>query len=106
MIREGLPFVRSEERVVIRLRVEPAALAGVNSKFGQMFVANANAFAAVRQCLFRKPILSTEWVSAHIAEERGAAAKLRKAQQAAIVPRPFVLLLYRIQRAATTLPAE
>jgi len=33
-----------------------------------------------------------------------AASKMRKAQQAAIVPRPFVLLLYRIQRAATTLP--
>jgi F-type H+-transporting ATPase subunit gamma len=33
-----------------------------------------------------------------------AAAKMRKAQQAAIAPRPFVLLLYRIQRAVTTLP--
>jgi F-type H+-transporting ATPase subunit gamma len=31
-----------------------------------------------------------------------AASKMRKAQQAAIAPRPFVLLLYRIQRAATT----
>jgi F-type H+-transporting ATPase subunit gamma len=33
-----------------------------------------------------------------------AASKMRKAQQAAIAPRPFVLLLYRIQRAATTRP--
>ncbi len=33
-----------------------------------------------------------------------AASKMRKAQQAAIAPRPFVLLLYRIQRAVTTLP--
>jgi F-type H+-transporting ATPase subunit gamma len=33
-----------------------------------------------------------------------AASKMRKAQQAAIAPRPFVLLMYRIQRAATTLP--
>jgi F-type H+-transporting ATPase subunit gamma len=31
-----------------------------------------------------------------------AASKMRKAQEAAIAPRPFVLLLYRIQRAATT----
>jgi F-type H+-transporting ATPase subunit gamma len=31
-----------------------------------------------------------------------AASKMRKAQQAAIAPRPFVLLMYRIQRAATT----
>lgn len=31
-----------------------------------------------------------------------AASKMRAAQQAAIAPRPFVLLLYRIQRAATT----
>ena len=31
-----------------------------------------------------------------------AASKMRKAQQAAIAPRPFTLLLYRIQRAATT----
>ena len=33
-----------------------------------------------------------------------AASKMRKAQQAAIAPRPFVLLMYRIQRAATTRP--
>jgi F-type H+-transporting ATPase subunit gamma len=33
-----------------------------------------------------------------------AASKMRKAQQAAIAPRPFVLLLYRIQRAAATRP--
>lgn len=31
-----------------------------------------------------------------------AASKMRKAQQAAITPRPFVLLVYRIQRMATT----
>src|SRR6516162_270690 len=31
-----------------------------------------------------------------------AASKMRKAQEAAIVGRPFVLLLYRIQREATT----
>jgi F-type H+-transporting ATPase subunit gamma len=31
-----------------------------------------------------------------------AASKMRKAQQAAIAPRPFALLMYRIQRAATT----
>jgi F-type H+-transporting ATPase subunit gamma len=31
-----------------------------------------------------------------------AASKMRAAQQAAIAPRPFILLLYRIQRAATT----
>ena len=31
-----------------------------------------------------------------------AASKMRKAQQAAINPRPFVLLVYRIQRLATT----
>jgi F-type H+-transporting ATPase subunit gamma len=33
-----------------------------------------------------------------------AASKMRKAQQAAIAPRPFVLLLYRIQRAAAMQP--
>jgi F-type H+-transporting ATPase subunit gamma len=33
-----------------------------------------------------------------------AASKMRKAQQAAIGPRPFVLLLYRIQRLITTRP--
>src|SRR4029434_5316779 len=33
-----------------------------------------------------------------------AASKMRRAQQAAIAPRPFVLLLYRVQRAATTRP--
>ncbi|HEU0006517.1 MAG TPA: FoF1 ATP synthase subunit gamma, partial [Terriglobia bacterium] len=31
-----------------------------------------------------------------------AASKMRKAQQAALATRPFVQLLYRIQRAATT----
>ena len=31
-----------------------------------------------------------------------AASKMRKAQQAAIAPRPFALLMYRIQRAAAT----
>ena len=31
-----------------------------------------------------------------------AASKMRKAQEAAIVGRPFVYLLYRIQREATT----
>ena len=31
-----------------------------------------------------------------------AASKMRKAQLAAVAPRPFVLLLYRVQRAATT----
>jgi F-type H+-transporting ATPase subunit gamma len=33
-----------------------------------------------------------------------AASKMRAAQQAAIAPRPFALLMYRIQRAATTRP--
>ena len=35
-----------------------------------------------------------------------AASKMRTAQQAAIAPRPFVLLMYRIQRAATTRPVD
>jgi F-type H+-transporting ATPase subunit gamma len=35
-----------------------------------------------------------------------AASKMRMAQQAAIAPRPFVLLMYRIQRTATTRPLE
>jgi F-type H+-transporting ATPase subunit gamma len=35
-----------------------------------------------------------------------AASKMRKAQLAAIGPRPFVLLLYRIQRMATTRPIK
>src|SRR5437667_1882491 len=35
-----------------------------------------------------------------------AASKMRKAQQAAIEVRPFVRLLYRIQRKATTRPIE
>jgi F-type H+-transporting ATPase subunit gamma len=35
-----------------------------------------------------------------------AASKMRKAQQAAIAPRPFVLLIYRIQRMATTRPLD
>src|SRR5437879_3207023 len=35
-----------------------------------------------------------------------AASKMRKAQQAAIEVRPFVRLLYRIQRKATTRPID
>ena len=35
-----------------------------------------------------------------------AASKMRAAQQAAIAPRPFVLLMYRIQRTATTRPID
>jgi F-type H+-transporting ATPase subunit gamma len=35
-----------------------------------------------------------------------AASKMRSAQQAAIAPRPFALLLYRIQRTATTRPVD
>jgi F-type H+-transporting ATPase subunit gamma len=35
-----------------------------------------------------------------------AASKMRAAQQAAIAPRPFVLLMYRIQRTATTRPVD
>jgi F-type H+-transporting ATPase subunit gamma len=35
-----------------------------------------------------------------------AASKMRAAQQAALAPRPFALLMYRIQRAATTRPID
>ena len=35
-----------------------------------------------------------------------AASKMRAAQQAAVAPRPFVLLMYRIQRTATTRPVD
>ena len=35
-----------------------------------------------------------------------AASKMRAAQQAAIAPRPFVLLMYRIQRTAATRPLD
>ena len=35
-----------------------------------------------------------------------AASKMRKAQEAALAGRPFVQLLYRIQREATTQAAE
>jgi F-type H+-transporting ATPase subunit gamma len=35
-----------------------------------------------------------------------AASKMRAAQQAAIAPRPFILLMYRIQRTATTRPLD
>jgi F-type H+-transporting ATPase subunit gamma len=35
-----------------------------------------------------------------------AASKMRTAQQAAIAPRPFALLMYRIQRTATTRPVD
>jgi F-type H+-transporting ATPase subunit gamma len=35
-----------------------------------------------------------------------AASKMRAAQQAAIAPRPFILLMYRIQRAAATRPLD
>jgi F-type H+-transporting ATPase subunit gamma len=35
-----------------------------------------------------------------------AASKMRATQQAAIAPRPFVLLMYRIQRTATTRPLD
>lgn len=40
------------------------------------------------------------------AMQMAAAAKMRAAQQAAIGPRPFALLLYRIQRTATTRPVD
>jgi F-type H+-transporting ATPase subunit gamma len=35
-----------------------------------------------------------------------AASKMRAAQQAAVAPRPFALLMYRIQRTATTRPVD
>ena len=35
-----------------------------------------------------------------------AASKMRAAQQAAVAPRPFALLMYRIQRTATTRPLD
>jgi F-type H+-transporting ATPase subunit gamma len=35
-----------------------------------------------------------------------AASKMRSAQQAAVAPRPFALLMYRIQRTATTRPVD